>query len=141
MTDVHEILDLVEEQFGTTDVDIVVGKGMVSILSKDFEIDYPHYRKDVRKVSVLDVYKVCQIFNVQDPSGAIQHIIKKLLVSGVRGAKGQNKDRLESLATLVNFLEMEGIIDVVGHIQQGELTIKIKNEHSDNLKVDKNKGR
>ena len=43
---------------------------------------YPQYYKDVGDYSEIDVYAVHHLFNIQDPSGCIQHASKKLLLSG-----------------------------------------------------------
>ena len=68
---------------------------------------YPEYYKDVSELTELDVYMVHYLFNVQDPSGAIQHASKKLLLSGVRtGGKSQFDDIREARDTLNRWLEM-----------------------------------
>ena len=61
---------------------------------------YPHYFKDVSHLTEVDVYRVCQLFGVNDPSGAKHHAIKKLLVSGNRGAKDNLQDVIEARNTL-----------------------------------------
>ena len=61
---------------------------------------YPHYFKDVSHLSEVDVYRVCQLFGVNDASGAKHHAIKKLLVSGNRGAKDNLQDVIEARNTL-----------------------------------------
>lgn len=68
---------------------------------------YPKYYKDVSDVEEVDVYHVHQIFNIQDPSGAIQHASKKLLLSGVRtGGKSFYDDIREARDTLNRWLEI-----------------------------------
>ena len=68
---------------------------------------YPKYYKDVSDISVLDVYGVHKLFNVNDPSGAIQHASKKLLLSGVRtGGKSAYDDIREARDTLNRWLEL-----------------------------------
>jgi hypothetical protein len=68
---------------------------------------HSHYFKDVTQLTEVDVYRVCQLFNVDDPSGAIQHAIKKLLLPGQRGAgKDRRKDIKEAIDTLTRRLEM-----------------------------------
>lgn len=68
---------------------------------------YPKYYKDVSDVEELDVYLVHQIFNIQDPSGAIQHASKKLLLSGVRtGGKSFYDDIREARDTLNRWLQI-----------------------------------
>ena len=69
---------------------------------------YPKYYKDVRMLDELDVYAVHQVFNIQDPSGAIQHASKKLLLSGVRtGGKSKREDIKEARDTLTRWLELD----------------------------------
>lgn len=68
---------------------------------------YPKYYKDVSGVEEVDVYHVHQIFNIQDPSGAIQHASKKLLLSGVRtGGKSFYDDIREARDTLNRWLQL-----------------------------------
>ena len=56
----------------------------------------------------LDVYAVHQVFNIQDPSGAIQHASKKLLLSGVRtGGKSKRDDIKEARDTLTRWLQLD----------------------------------
>lgn len=68
---------------------------------------YPAYHKSVAGVETVDVYHVHQLFNIQDPSGAIQHASKKLLLSGVRtGGKTKYQDIKEARDTLNRWLEL-----------------------------------
>lgn len=68
---------------------------------------YPKYYKDVRDIDDLDVYTVHNLFNIQDPSGCIQHASKKLLLSGVRtGGKSMFKDISEARDTLTRWLQL-----------------------------------
>jgi hypothetical protein len=68
---------------------------------------YPEYYKDVSDIDYMDVYEVHSRFNVEDPSGCIQHASKKLLLSGVRtGGKGRYKDIKEARDTLTRWLEI-----------------------------------
>ena len=68
---------------------------------------YPHYYKDVGDFSEIDVYAVHHLFNIQDPSGCIQHASKKLLLSGVRtGGKSTFKDITEARDTLSRWLQL-----------------------------------
>lgn len=76
---------------------------MLSIADK-----YPKYYKKVEGVDAIDVYAVHKLFNIQDPSGAIQHASKKLLLSGVRtGGKSAYDDIKEARDTLTRWLELE----------------------------------
>jgi hypothetical protein len=70
------------------------------------ERKHSHYYRDVSKLAEIDVYRVCQLFGVNDPSGAIQHAIKKLLLPGQRGGKDTEKDLREAVDTLNRKLQM-----------------------------------
>ena len=68
---------------------------------------YPKYYKPVGNLTEIDVYAVHHLFNIQDPSGAIQHASKKLLLSGVRtGGKSVVKDIAEARDTLTRWLQL-----------------------------------
>lgn len=68
---------------------------------------HSHYFRDVSKLTEVDVYRTCDLFRVEDCSGAIQHAIKKLLLPGQRGAgKDRMKDIQEAIDTLNRKLEM-----------------------------------
>lgn len=68
---------------------------------------YPQYYKDVSDLDEIDVYQVHALFNINDPSGCIQHASKKLLLSGVRtGGKSQYKDIKEARDTLTRWLQI-----------------------------------
>jgi hypothetical protein len=57
---------------------------------------------------ILDVYEVCEGFNIQDPSGCIHHAIKKLLLGGKRnGGKGLYQDITEARDTLNRWLDIQ----------------------------------
>lgn len=68
------------------------------------ETDYSHYKKSVKHLKFIDIYRVLELFNVTDQ--AIGHAIKKLLCAGQRGAKDRNQDIKEALDTLKRWLEM-----------------------------------
>jgi hypothetical protein len=54
--------------------------------------------------SKVDVYRVLEIFQVTNP--AIQHAVKKLLCTGIRGGKDFDQDLVESIQALVRLQEM-----------------------------------
>ena len=65
--------------------------------------NHNHYFKPC-PYDTLDVYRVINIFGVTDP--CIQHALKKLLCSGVRGYKDQSKDIQDVIDTLERWKEM-----------------------------------
>lgn len=65
---------------------------------------FGHYFKDVRHLDGVDVYRVLSLFEVTDP--ALQHAVKKLLCTGKRGAKDQETDLKEAIASVERALEM-----------------------------------
>ena len=66
-----------------------------------------HYFKGVSHLTEVDVYMVCELFQVNDPSGATQHAIKKLLLPGQRGAgKSRLQDLREARDTLDRRIEI-----------------------------------
>ncbi|SER36539.1 MULTISPECIES: hypothetical protein [Pseudomonas] len=67
---------------------------------------HQHYFHSVEHLSVIDVYRICEMY-VDDPSGATQHAIKKLLLPGQRGGgKGRIKDLREAADTIKRRIEM-----------------------------------
>ena len=68
---------------------------------------YPKYYKEVGPHKEIDVYAVHQLFDIQDPSGCIQHASKKLLLSGCRtGGKSMYTDIREARDSLNRWLEL-----------------------------------
>lgn len=68
---------------------------------------YPKYYKDLGDMTEIDVYGVHKLFNIQDPSGALQHASKKLLLSGVRtGGKSMFQDVREARDTLTRWMQL-----------------------------------
>ena len=66
-----------------------------------------HYFKDVSDYKEIDVYALCKIFEVDDPSGCTQHAIKKLLVTGKRGHKDRLRDLQDVVDTVKRLIELE----------------------------------
>lgn len=64
------------------------------------------YKKPVGKRKYIDVYDVCDIWQVDDPSGAIQHAIKKLLCNGERGYKPAIQDYREAIGSIQRKIEL-----------------------------------
>lgn len=71
---------------------------------------YPKYFKALPQgvsPDAVDTYAIAQMFPVDDPSGAILHARKKLLIPGVRsGGKSMRKDIIEARDTLNRWLEL-----------------------------------
>lgn len=69
---------------------------------------YPKYYKSVGNMIEVDVYAIHHLFDIQDPSGAIQHASKKLLLSGVRtGGKTMLQDIKEARDTLTRWIQLQ----------------------------------
>lgn len=65
---------------------------------------YPHYYKDVRHLKIVDIYRILELFEVDNPS--LAHAAKKLLCAGRRGAKDATKDIREVRDSLTRWLRM-----------------------------------
>lgn len=63
------------------------------------ESKYPHYFKDVRHLSYVDIYRLLDLFEITDQP--IAHAIKKLMVAGARGAKDRDQDISEAIDCLL----------------------------------------
>lgn len=84
-----------------------VGKKSPEPESLSIAHKYPKYYKWVGDMTSVDVYAVHKLFDIQDPSGCIQHASKKLLLSGVRtGGKSFYDDIKEARDTLNRWLEL-----------------------------------
>lgn len=67
-------------------------------------MSHDHYKKDVRHLDMIDVYRVIELFDVTHP--ALQHAMKKVLCAGDRGAKDWEKDVQEAIDSLNRALQM-----------------------------------
>ena len=67
---------------------------------------HSHYHKDVGHLLTMDVYRLCERFEINDQSGATQHAIKKLVCAGQRGSKGLLQDLQEAVDTINRRIEM-----------------------------------
>ena len=75
---------------------------------------YSAYYKDVRHLDFIDVYQIHNLFQVDDPSGCLQHADKKILLSGVRtGGKPKRKDIQEAYDTLGRYLEIHPEVEEI----------------------------
>ena len=87
--------------------------------------EHNHYFKPC-PYDTLDVYRVISIFGVTDP--CIQHALKKLLCSGVRGHKDQSKDIQDVIDTLKRWKQMRCEDDKV----ESNLPAKVSEADADN---------
>lgn len=65
---------------------------------------HSHYRRDVRHLDTIDVYRVLDLYGVTQP--AIQHAVKKLLCAGQRGAKDCERDLREAIDSIERAMQM-----------------------------------
>lgn len=86
---------------------------------------HSHYKKDVSGLTMIDVYRVCDLFGVQDTSGATQHAIKKLLLPGQRGGKSMRQDLQEAVDSLNRRIQMLDE-DAKGSLEQQERLYSLK---------------
>lgn len=66
--------------------------------------DHNHYFKDVSYLDYIDVYRVLELFEVDN--NAIAHAIKKLLCAGTRGSKNEQQDIQEAIDSLERWKDM-----------------------------------
>lgn len=66
---------------------------------------HSHYKKDVRHLDMVDVYRVIDLWEIKHP--ALQHALKKVLAAGKRGAKDEDKDVQEAIDSLERWKEMQ----------------------------------
>jgi hypothetical protein len=89
------------------DLQAVLGTKTTSANEPTMSQKYPQYYKSVGELKEIDVYAVHHLFDIQDPSGCIQHASKKLLLSGVRtGGKSALKDIKEARDTLTRYIQL-----------------------------------
>ena len=65
---------------------------------------HQHYKKDVRHLDYIDVYRIIDLYELHDP--CFQHALKKILVPGARGHKDLTKDINDIIDTMQRKLEM-----------------------------------
>jgi len=64
-----------------------------------------HYFKDVSTLNVIDIYRILELYEVNDP--CIQHAIKKLLCAGIRnGGKNKLQDYREACSSIERHIDM-----------------------------------
>lgn len=67
-------------------------------------VKHSHYKKPVARLKFLDIYRILKLYAVTDP--CLQHIVKKALCAGQRGAKDFRQDVQEIADTAQRCLEM-----------------------------------
>ena len=65
---------------------------------------HSHYKKDVSRIDLIDVYRVLDLFEVTCP--VAQHVVKKALAAGKRGHKDLRKDWQDIIDSAERKLQM-----------------------------------
>lgn len=76
----------------------------VSVVTPKNAVKYPHYFREVTNTTHIDVNWILKAYNVPCCEG---HAIKKLLVSGQRGAKNRMQDLKEARDSIDRAIELE----------------------------------
>ena len=92
--------------------------------------EHNHYFKPC-PYDTLDVYRVINIFGVTDP--CIQHALKKLLCSGVRGHKDQSKDIQDVIDTLERWKQMREEDDKITSLEVISPKVSLESTDIDTL--------
>ena len=87
----------------THDYKIVDGI-LIKVDKQDKQQKHSHYKKDVRHLNYIDVYRIIDLYELHDP--CFQHALKKILVPGERGHKDLTKDINDIIDTMQRKLEM-----------------------------------
>jgi hypothetical protein len=87
----------------THDYKIVDGI-LIRVDKQDKQQKHSHYKKDVRHLDYIDVYRIIELYELHDP--CFQHALKKILVPGARGHKDLTKDINDIIDTMQRKLEM-----------------------------------
>ena len=66
----------------------------------------PHHFRSVEHLTEVDPYAIHHLFNLNDPSGALQHASRKLLLSGGPEGYPDYEDIREARDTLTRWLEL-----------------------------------
>lgn len=79
---------------------------------------YPKYYKDVADLTEIDVYMTHELFGLVDPSGALHHASKKILLPGVRtGGKSRYDDIREARDTLTRWLAIQDVKEAIAKMK------------------------
>ena len=71
----------------------IVNRVLIKVDKEDKQQKHQHYKKDVRHLDYIDVYRIIDLYELHDP--CFQHALKKILVPGARGTpmSGYVQDR------------------------------------------------
>ena len=90
-----------------SDSDDTVFYHRTGIASSSLTSRYPQHFKSVEHLAEVDVYAIHHLFELNDPSGAIQEASRKLLLSGSQSAgKPAYQNILEARDILTRWLEI-----------------------------------
>lgn len=67
------------------------------------EVKHDHYKKDVRHIDTLDVYRIQELWKMHP---CAEHVVKKMLVAGGRGHKDLDQDIKDCIDTLQRWQQM-----------------------------------
>jgi len=84
--------------------DYKIVDGILIKMDKEESVKHQHYKKDVRHLDYIDVYRIIDLYELHDP--CFQHALKKILVPGARGHKDLTKDINDIIDTMQRKLEM-----------------------------------
>ena len=84
--------------------DYKIMDGILIKMDKEESVKHSHYKKDVRHIDYIDVYRIIELYELHDP--CFQHALKKILVPGARGHKDLTKDINDIIDTMQRKLEM-----------------------------------
>ncbi len=88
--------------------DYEISKGILIRVDKEGNksqaVKHAHYKKDVKHLDYIDVYRIIDLYELHDP--CFQHALKKILVPGARGHKDLTKDINDIIDTMQRKLEM-----------------------------------
>ena len=87
----------------THDYKIVDGI-LIRVDKEDKQQKHSHYKKDVRHLDYIDVYRIIELYELHDP--CFQHALKKILVPGARGHKDLINDINDIIDAMQRKLEM-----------------------------------
>ena len=77
---------------------------LIRMDKEDKQQKHSHYKKDVRHLDYIDVYRIIELYELHDP--CFQHALKKILVPGARGHKDLINDINDIIDTMQRKIEM-----------------------------------